>query len=406
MILTDVTIGISTAALALLIPIITVGLNVLLDFTGWKGKTRRQDEADSSFERNVAELSSDNKATQLAAAVMIRHYLSLEIRGKLYLHDKAVNVISAVLRTLPTGVFQKTLADGLSYSSDLSGKDLQKTNLQNVYLGQKHKIIKIEGTDLFKVNLTNGLIDNVDGRGAFLRDAILIGCTIKRSDFSGADFKGADLMNVRLENVILDGAQFDGATNIPRELQDLIVNGVFKKNAGMISTVNRDKKTNIFFSMPGLTNHEDQTLIQACKKVLREELGYEPLDYTRDRYPQFGQLTDVKSKIEQCDGLIAFGTRQTHIEKGVYRPGMADERELSDCWQSTPWNEVEVGMALMKGIPVLLVKDDNIVSGIFDDILSETMVYKLSAQTDINNLTKTPAFRDWLSDIKRNKQDA
>lgn len=41
---------------------------------------------------------------------------------------------------VPTGVFQKTLADGLAYGHDLSKADLQKTNLQDAYIGSKEQV--------------------------------------------------------------------------------------------------------------------------------------------------------------------------------------------------------------------------------------------------------------------------
>ena len=69
---------------------------------------RRQKDREEylrSFDTVVAQLSSDKKASQLSAAIL--------------------------LRTLPTGVFQKTLGDGLAYAGDLSGADLQRTNLQD-----------------------------------------------------------------------------------------------------------------------------------------------------------------------------------------------------------------------------------------------------------------------------------
>mgnify|MGYP003300398159 FL=1 len=69
---------------------------------------RRQKDREEylrSFDTVVAQLSSDKKASQLSAAIL--------------------------MRTLPTGVFQKTLGDGLAYAGDLSGADLQRTNLQD-----------------------------------------------------------------------------------------------------------------------------------------------------------------------------------------------------------------------------------------------------------------------------------
>ena len=50
---------------------------------------------------------------------------------------EALNVITATLRNVETGSFQKLLADGLAYAPTLKGADLQKTNLQGAYLGAR-----------------------------------------------------------------------------------------------------------------------------------------------------------------------------------------------------------------------------------------------------------------------------
>lgn len=435
--------GILIAIVALVVPATSFLSKFLLEYTGWKGKGKKRKEADASFERTVQNLSSDNPAAQLAAAVMMRKYLTKKIGKRLYLHDQAINVISAVLRTLPTGVFQKTLADGLAYSKDLSEKDLQKTNLQDIYLGIKpdqpkegskllrnirnfskahlpkrivevcHKIaesrrakkererkdikIKLNRTDLFKANLSNGLLDHLDAKGAYLLDAILVGCRIKNSDFSNASFKGADLTNAVFKNVILFGAEFEDATNIPFELQQHIQNNKCTLKESF-STGSSEKHQTIFFSMPGKMAKDDQLLILGYKNQLRS-MGYNVIEYARDPYPKFGQLTHVKSAIEKSDGLIAFGTHQTYIKEGTYRPGMSGEQQIIEKWKSTPWNEVEVGMAIMKGIPVLLVKDEDLNDGIFDEVLSESIMSRISSKCDINVLDRNPDFCAWKSQL-------
>lgn len=54
-------------------------------------------------------------------------------------------------------------------------------------------------------------------------------------------------------------------------------------------------------------------------------------------------------------------------------------------------------MATMLGIPILLVKDDCIDDGIFDDIISEAFISTIPAKTDIKELGRNPAFTAWLS---------
>lgn len=385
------------AILAFLIPVLILATNWFLEYTGIKSNKRKRDEANVSFNKIVENLSSENTSSQLSAAVLLRHFFNKKIGKTYYLRKETIGVISAILRTLPTGVYQKTLADGLAYAGDLSFEDLQRTNLQNFYLGSKTRTVCLHKTDLFMANLSYGLIDSVDAHEVILYNAILFGARIKNSDFTNADFTGADLTNVSLVNVMLQGAKFMRATGIPKEVQAHLKDGIYD-DPRPVKTQSVSSRKTVFFSMPGNMSKDDETTVAAYRNYM-VKLGYDVIYYNRDTYPRFGQLSQIKLSIEKCAALIAFGTKQTFIKEGIYRPGMIGERQIKQGWLSTPWNEVEVGMAAMAGLPILLIKDEDIEDGIFDDIISETFVYTLASKTDIKELDRTPTFTEWLSKI-------
>lgn len=385
-------------ALAFLIPLLILATNWVLEYTGIKSNKRKREEANVRFERIVESLSSDSPSAQLSAAVLLRQFFSLKIGRKNYLHTETINVISSILRTLPTGIYQKTLADGLAYAVNLSNADLQRTNLQNIYLGSKSTQLILHHTDLFMANLSYGLIDDVDAQGIILYNALLYGTIIKNSDFSNANFVGADLTNVTFNNVLLYGADFSKATNLPSEIMETLKDGKCSTTK-RISTSNTTTGKSIFFSMPGNMSKTDELLVRAYREYLTK-LGYEVIYYNRDTYPRFGQLSQIKAAIEKCSGIIAFGTRQTFIKEGTYRPGMNGEKQISESWLSTPWNEVEVGMATMIGIPTMLIKDDSICDGIFDDVISESFIFTLPAKTDIKELDRNQTFTSWIAKLK------
>lgn len=405
------------AILAILIPFLIIACNWIVEYTGMKSNKRKRDEANESFDKIVENLASDNPASQLSAAVLLRRFLVLKIGRTNYLHKETVDVISSILRTLSNGIYQKTLADGLAYSPDLSYADLQKTNLQNVYLGSKSATLKLRSTDLFMANLTYGLIDKVDAVDIILYNALLYGATLKNSDFSnaylvGADltnailkksnfsyanFEGANLTNAKFDGVLLLGAKFTNATNVPAEIKEFLEDGVYTLDKPVTTSVNSVQKS-IFFSMPGNMSKSDEVTVVAYRQYLME-LGYEVIYYNRDTYPRFGQLSQIKASIEKCAAMVAFGSKQTFIKEGVYRPGMCGERSINDSWLSTPWNEVEVGMATMIGIPILLVKDEDIVDGIFDDVISESFIFTITSKTDIKELDRNQVFTSWISKI-------
>jgi len=75
-------------------------------------KQRNIENYHKSFDTIVAQLSSDNHTSQLSAAILLRRFFEDKTNQKeKNLHDETINVMSSLIKTLPTGVFQK-LATG------------------------------------------------------------------------------------------------------------------------------------------------------------------------------------------------------------------------------------------------------------------------------------------------------
>ena len=378
-----------------------------------QSQIRRREEYFKSFDTVVAQLSSSNPSSQLAAAVLLRRYFDIgKIREDAKLRTETINVISAMLRVLPVGILQKTLADGLAYAVELQGADLQRVNLQNAYLGVKDdkgnlikkliqkfikKRIHVQNADLFMADLSYALMENIDGRESVFYNAVLFNARIKKSDFSRANFRGADLKGARFQDVLLSEADFNGAKNIPDGIKEVLKEGVVKSSE-KITTEEQKNKGQVFFSMPGCLGKREETLTKEYKAIL-ETLGYSVFYYQKDDYPNFGQFTRVRESLQKSSAVIAFGFRQTKIEDGIALPGTPKESRITDKWLNTPWNEVEVGMALMQGLPILLVKDDGIDSGIFDEKLSECFVASIPADYDCREIASNQGFISWCNQI-------
>ncbi|MBQ2808491.1 MAG: pentapeptide repeat-containing protein [Bacteroidaceae bacterium] len=392
----------------------------ITSYVKWKGiKSNRtlRDEYMRSFEQTLTNLSSDNITARLTSAVMLRRFFYIDemSSGNDFLKEETINVISSLLRTLPCNVFQKTVGDSLAYAKDLTKADLQKTNLQDVDLEGKNGTLIMRNCDLFMADLSHALIKNIDAEGAYFYHSILLKTSFKDSNLKNADFRCADLTNCKFERCDLYMANFDGAVNIPEEIEKEIqyhtdekgntsrrymkqlvkdVKGTTKESAA----INEKQKACIFFSIPGCCNIEDNATILSYKRMI-EELGYETFYYTRDQYPQFGQLNKIRLEVMKSAGMIVFGLKQLKIEKGTFRPGTKEENELNMKWVHTPWNELEVGMGIMKGLPILLVKDDEIDSGIFDRHLSECFMATISSKEHAEDVKMSKDFNRWRSKI-------
>ena len=385
------------AVLSIITAIVYGILKFVQDFL--QSESRKRENYYKSFDTVVAQLSSDVKTSQLSAAILMRRYFK-EIGNKKRadLHLEAINVISSLLKVLPTGVFQKTLGDGLAYAVNLSKIDLQNTNLQNLYLGRKDDTrIQMQETDMFMADLSYANLDKIDGQGAVFMNSILYHASIKNCDFSNAYFYGADLSNAYFKNVILYGADFSKASNLPIEFQGhLSEDNKFMSKEPITTPSTKQEGKVIFFSMPGSLSKQAEVITKDYRDFL-EAKGYKVLYYEKDEYPEFGQFNKIRQSITNSSAMIAFGFKQINIKQGVLHPNTAAEVEIQDKYMSTSWNELEVGMGLMNKLPILLVKDKDIDSGVFDSKLSEAFVATITADYNSRELEYNQTLKNWLS---------
>lgn len=388
---------------------------------------KRQDTQEQ-FNMVVDQLSKDNETSQLSAAIILRRFFDTVI-DKDRFRKETINEISAMLKILPTGIFQKTLGDGLAYAGNLNYADLMRTNMQDLYLGKKNEKddelekqglkpesdnddswkITMDFTDMFRANLSYALVQNVIGYGTVFNSSILNHTNIKNCKFWKADFKYADLTNVYFENVILEGSDFKGAKGIPEEISSRLewINKGTKDEAYVYPdasplTIDKTKKRGgghktVFFSMPGTLTASEEALTLYFKEILKKK-GMEAIYYKRDHYPKDSQLTKVKESIMQSDAMIAFGLKQIEMKSGRLNP-QKDEIE-KEVWLPTPWNEIEVGMGVMANLPILLVRDDKIEIGVFDKVISEYKIKSLSTATPLENIETNDEFNQWLDLFK------
>lgn len=394
----------NVAVIVLIAGIIYATYRIITDFFDFKSRNARRAEEKKSLTGIVENLASPDKTTQVSAAIMLRRFLNTRISRKYpFLQRETISVIASTLKIVPTGVFQKTLADGLAYAINISELDLQRTNLQDCYLGRKGlRSIKMKKTDLFLSDLSYALIENVKGNAIFYR-SILFCTQIKNSNLENSSFCEADLTHCSFKNVRLNGADFTNAINIPKEIKDLLVENEKKhkivKCKKAITTESDGLKGTIFFSMPSVMNKADELLTNDYRRVFEKELGYKVNYYVRDDYPCFGQLNKIREKISSSQGMVVFGFKQTIIHDATYRPGSTLEEKWENRWLSTPWNEIEVGMAVMKGMPILMIKDPEIDLGVFDTNLSECFIATIPTTVDCREILQNQDIVQWFSKV-------
>src|SRR5207247_1367342 len=86
----------------------------------------------------------------------------------------------------------------------------------------------------------------------------------------------------------------------------------------------------------------------------------------RPDYSQFGALPEVHRIMKNCTGIIIYGFKQGEIYEGIWRSGTSEEKTIKNILLSTPWNQIEAGMASVLDLPILVLTQRGIGGGIFD----------------------------------------
>ena len=195
-------------------------------------RTRRDKMAlvRGAFESVVKSLASTVEVERLAGAILLRRFFdpTSEVGFASAPYTKeVVNVIASILRSQETGTLQKILVDSLAYAPSLRHADLQKTNLQNAYLGSRvvserteanRSVVDLSYADFYRSDLSGGSIKGAIARSAVFYQARLQNTILKGADLRNANFFEADLDGAVFDGALLKDASFKNARNLPPSL--------------------------------------------------------------------------------------------------------------------------------------------------------------------------------------------
>jgi hypothetical protein len=364
-----------------------------------------------AFASVVKSLASTVEVERLAGAILLRRFFDrrteVGIASAPYTKE-VVNVIASVLRSQETGTLQKVLVDSLAYAPSLRHADLQKTNLQNAYLGTRtagdapseaNAAVDLSHADFYRSDLSGGSIKGAAARGAIFYQARLQNTVLKRADLRDANFFEADLDGAKFDGALLKGASFKDARNVPPLLAArLDAEGLYNEEGPFLSSSEQadDGSPQVFLSKSGSSDYRREQLIGSVRTRLKaEQISVAKLE--RPDYPSFGSLAEVKRMLVGCAGVVILGFRDLEIKEGRWREGTKEEAPVGGRYLSSEWMQIEAGMAIMAGLPVLVISEPDIRGGIFDVPTSEHLIYR--ARSD--EFQSSSAFQDWCSAVRQ-----
>lgn len=370
-----------------------------------------------AFNSVVGSLASDAEVERLAAAIRLRRFFDpsteLGVEGTPYATE-AINVIAAVLRTQEPGNFQKLLADGLAYAPSLCRADLQRTNLQKAYLGvrtrgkgaQEDIEIDLTYADFYRADLSGASLKGARAKGAVFYEARLHNTVLSGSDLRDANFFEADLLGAKFNRAVLARANFGRARNVPPDLaRKLDRNGLYLDEDIPFKADPRPQEegpVRVFVSKPGVLDNQQLQSLDSISRILEEQdMVWEVLE--RSEYPRFGTLAEIRRRMSGCAGTVVLGFPQLEVVDGVWRSGTAEETQVTQVQLPTPWNQIEAGMAAMYGLPILLVCQSGMVSGIFGLDESER-IFRVELPTNENSRSFQDCVANWCAAVREQAQ--
>jgi len=375
----------------------------------------RQDElrlVANDFHAVVAALRSDVLIERMAGAILLRRFYDADTesgKGTPYLKE-ALDVTTAILRGQVTSDFQKLLADGLSFAPSLYRADLQKTNLQFAYLGSRKKRtdtpkeikVDLSYADFYRADLSRASLKGAYAKGAVFYQARLHDTVLSDADLSEANFFEADLTGAKFDRALLFLAKFAGARNVPPAVQEkLDEHGIYRDTERFRPPQSsfQASSARVFLSRPGYLGYPYQEHVTALMGRLEAE-GLEAQTLERPDYPNFGAIGEVRRIMSGCAGAIIIGFPELRIQRGLWRPSTPEEKRIEDLTETTPWSQIEAGMAAMVGMPILLFGKRGVSGGIFDVVPGEVGVYQVFVDDDWSSKAFLNPFSNWCSDAR------
>lgn len=156
----------------------------------------------------------------------------------------------------------------------------------------------------------------------------------------------------------------------------------------------------VFISVGGSATSQQEDFIKMIEDRLRSE-NLVPSTVGRNNFSAESPLRAVKELMNECSGILVIALERTYFEKGIEKRGGANEKNLSETRYATPWNQIESGMAYVKGLPILVILENGVKA---EGLLERGYDwYVMTVKPDLQSLT-TPEFNGVLSSWKNKVQ--
>lgn len=162
---------------------------------------------------------------------------------------------------------------------------------------------------------------------------------------------------------------------------------------------------NVFISHPTPYNEQQNNFLSLINLEL-DKHGLNPTNLGKNNWNFQSPLKPIKEIMDTCKAAIIVGLERHHSFIGYEKEFSKDSKEFIHKYSSSPWIQIEAGMAYQADLPILILKESKVYGeGILDPQTSGSFVFEF----DLKKLQKelTPELQElilsWVKHIKNLK---
>ncbi len=114
-------------------------------------------------------------------------------------------------------------------------------------------------------------------------------------------------------------------------------------------------------------------------------------------------LLPIQKSMNEVSGCLVLAMERFFAVKGIYKRGSQQEKMIADELYATPWSQIEAAMAYQAGLPLFIMKDENIRGeGMLDPATHDWMIVHINTEHP-EELLKDPirAFiQSWAEEVR------
>ncbi|WP_350096920.1 hypothetical protein [Imperialibacter sp.] len=137
-----------------------------------------------------------------------------------------------------------------------------------------------------------------------------------------------------------------------------------------------EKVVNVFISHPTPYNKYQEGFLSLIDLELKKH-RLNPTNLGKNNWSFRSPLKPIKEIMDTCVAAIVIGLERHHSFIGYEKEFSKDAKEMIHKYSSSPWIQIEAGMAFQSGLPILILKESKVFGeGILDPQISDSFVFE------------------------------